>query len=151
MAQFRLQYPGIQFHLRVASPAAVTVAVLNGDADVGLTYSRSADRDITVQHRQAAPVIAIMRPDHALARAHSVTLAQMHAYPIALPERDNTVRQLFDIGCSQRGLVFEPALVCNCRIPDDCIDFKRYPLFMARSVLQELIKSLQSTQGVKPC
>ena len=38
-----------------------------------------------------------------------------------------------------------------CRIPDDCIDSKRYPLFMARSVLQELIKSLQSTQGVKPC
>lgn len=113
MAQFRLQYPGIQFHLRVASPAAVTVAVLNGDADIGLTYSRSAERDITVQHRQAAPVIAIMRPDHPLARAHSVTLAQMHAYPIALPERDNTVRQLFDIGCSQRGLVFEPALVCN--------------------------------------
>ncbi|RZJ59604.1 MAG: LysR family transcriptional regulator, partial [Acidovorax sp.] len=37
----------------------------------------------------------------------------MHGYPIALPERDNTVRQLFDIGCSQRGLVFEPALVCN--------------------------------------
>ena len=63
MAQFRQQYPGIQFHLRVASPAAVTVAVLNGDADIGLTYSRSAERDIVVQHRQAAPVIAIMRPD----------------------------------------------------------------------------------------
>ena len=39
----------------------------------------------------------------------------------------------------------------NCRIPDDCIDSKRYPLFMARAVLKELIESLQSTQGVKPC
>lgn len=113
MAQFRERYPGMQFRLSVASPAAVTVAVLNGDADVGLTYSRSAERDITVQHREASPVIAIMRPDHPLARFSSVTLAQMHAHPIALPERDNTVRQLFDIGCSQRGLVFEPALVCN--------------------------------------
>lgn len=113
MAQFRQQYPGIQFHVRVASPAAVTTTVLHGDADVGLTYSRSAERDIRVQHREASPVIAIMRPDHALARFKSVTLAQMHPYPIALPERDNTVRQLFDIGCSQRGLVFEPVLVCN--------------------------------------
>ena len=42
-------------------------------------------------------------------------------------------------------------VLSSCRIPDDCIDSKRYPLFMARSVLQELIKSLQSTQGVKPC
>jgi len=113
IALFRTQYPGIQFHLRVVSPAAVTTAVLHGDADIGLTYSRSAERDITVQHREASPVIAIMRPDHALAHLPSVTLAQMHSYPIALPELDNTVRQLFDIGCSQRNLVFEPALVCN--------------------------------------
>ena len=39
----------------------------------------------------------------------------------------------------------------RCRIPDDCIDSKRYPLFIARAVLKELIESLQSIQGVKPC
>lgn len=39
----------------------------------------------------------------------------------------------------------------SCRIPDDCIDSKRYPLFIARAVLKELIESLQSIQGVKPC
>ena len=39
----------------------------------------------------------------------------------------------------------------KCRIPDDCIDSRRYPLFMARAVLKELIESLQSTRGVKPC
>ena len=39
----------------------------------------------------------------------------------------------------------------RCRIPDDCIDLKRYPLLMARAVLQELIESLQSPLGVKPC
>ena len=113
MTLFRTKYPGIHFHLRVASPAAVTAAVVNGDVDIGLTYSRSAERDITVQHRAASPVIAIMRPDHALAHLKSVTLTQLHQHPIALPERDNTVRQLFDIGCSQLGLVFEPVLVCN--------------------------------------
>lgn len=36
----------------------------------------------------------------------------------------------------------------TCRIPDDCIDEKRYPLFMARAVLRELIESLQSTGSV---
>ena len=39
----------------------------------------------------------------------------------------------------------------KCRIPDDCIDSKRYPLFMARAVLKELIKSFQTTRGVTPC
>jgi len=34
----------------------------------------------------------------------------------------------------------------KCRIPDDCIYSKRYPLFMARAVLQELIESLQKRE-----
>ena len=56
-------------------------------------------------------------------------------------------------------LAFDPVIITHpgvwfattCRIPDDCIDSKRYPLFIARAVLKELIESLQSTQGVKPC
>lgn len=36
-------------------------------------------------------------------------------------------------------------LVGKCRIPDDCIDKYRYPLFMAREVLRELVQSVQST------
>ena len=113
MAEFRARHPGIVFHLRVVAPAQVTAAVRNGEVDIGLTYSRAAEHDIEVRHMQAAPVYAIMRADHPLARFPSVTLAQMHPHPVALPERDNTVRQLFDIGCSQRRLVFEPVLVSN--------------------------------------
>ena len=33
----------------------------------------------------------------------------------------------------------------RCRIPDDWIDKKRFPLFFARDVLRELVQSLQST------
>ena len=36
----------------------------------------------------------------------------------------------------------------KCRIPDDCINEKLYPLFMACAVLKELIKLLQSTGSV---
>ena len=39
-------------------------------------------------------------------------------------------------------------LIVSCRIPDDCIDKNRYPLFMARSVLRELIESLPSTRSL---
>ena len=41
--------------------------------------------------------------------------------------------------------------MASCRIPDDCIDEKRYPLFIARAVLKELIQSLQSTGSAKTC
>ncbi|WP_197087249.1 MULTISPECIES: LysR family transcriptional regulator [unclassified Bradyrhizobium] len=113
IATFRVQYPGVQFLLHAVGPTQVSDAVLLGDADIGLTYSRAAVRGIRVEHRQPASVFAIMRPDHALAGSRSVTLAQMHPFPIALSSADNTVRQLFDVGCSNRGLVFEPVLVSN--------------------------------------
>lgn len=113
IAAFSARYPGIQFQLNATSPALVTDAVLLGDADIGLTYSRAAVRGIRIEYRQPASVFAIMRPDHALATSRSVTLAQMHPFPIALSNPDNTVRQLFDLACSNRGLVFEPVLVSN--------------------------------------
>jgi DNA-binding transcriptional LysR family regulator len=107
-AAFRRRFPGIQFHLQVAGPAEVTAAVLRGDADIGLTYSRAAEQGIAVAHRQSTAVLAVMRPDHPLARRRRVTLAQLQAHPVALPDRGSTVRQLFDIGCSHEGLAFEP-------------------------------------------
>jgi len=36
----------------------------------------------------------------------------------------------------------------RCRIPDDCIDSKRYPLFMAREVMRQLIDNLCVTTAV---
>ena len=32
----------------------------------------------------------------------------------------------------------------TCRIPDDCLDPKRYPLFMGRAVMQELVNGLKA-------
>ena len=38
--------------------------------------------------------------------------------------------------------------IYKCRIPDDCIDSKRYPLFMAREVMRQLIDNLCVTTAV---
>jgi hypothetical protein len=45
------------------------------------------------------------------------------------------------------------SLVHTCRIPDDCIDSKRYPLFMAREVMRQLIDNHASPQQStrEPC
>ena len=44
---------------------------------------------------------------------------------------------------------FSCSRVLTCRIPDDCIDSKRYPLFMARDVMRVLIEQLQA-EGATP-
>jgi DNA-binding transcriptional LysR family regulator len=113
IVEFRQRFPGIQFDVQAMGPAEVSTAILHGDADIGLTYSRAAERGIRVEYQQPASVFAIMRPDHVLAKYDRISLAQMHPYAVALSMADTTVRQLFDIACSNRGLVFEPVLESN--------------------------------------
>ena len=53
------------------------------------------------------------------------------------------------VGIRHRGGVSADLGFGKCSIPDDCIDYKRYPLFMARSVMRALIEQLKAeTRGV---
>ena len=112
-SDFVTQHPGIQFHLAVHPPAECTRRILHGDADIGITMSRTPENGIQVEHTQPSPLLAVMRPGHPLTRFKQISLSQLLAYPIALPEPDTTVRQLFDIACSRQRLNFEPVLTSN--------------------------------------
>lgn len=110
---FRALNEGIVFELNVEPPARVSARVRDGDVDIGLKFSRAPDKEIKVEYRQPAPVLALMRHDHPLARASSVTLADMSAYPLALPAPDTTVRQMIDVECSRQQLLMEAVLSSN--------------------------------------
>ncbi|WP_309680183.1 LysR family transcriptional regulator [Polaromonas sp.] len=110
---FRARNEGIVFELNVEPPAQVSARVRDGDADIGLKFSRAPDKEIKVEYRQPAPVLALMRHDHPLARSRSVTLARMSAYPVALPAPDTTVRQMIDMECSRQQLLIESVLTSN--------------------------------------
>ncbi|AGK49926.1 bacterial regulatory helix-turn-helix, lysR family protein [Burkholderia thailandensis MSMB121] len=113
IADFRRTYPGIVFQAAVCAPADVTRRVKKGEADVGVTFSRTPESDIKVEHRQGAPVMAVMRGDHPLARFGQVSVLQMSAYPLALPDPSTTIRQLFDVVSSRQNLMIEPVMVSN--------------------------------------
>ena len=43
-----------------------------------------------------------------------------------------------------------PVIICSCSIPEHCIDARRLPLFIARSVLRGLIAGLRAdAKGVR--
>ena len=112
-ARFQQTHAGIGFDVQVLPTAEVPAAVRSGAADIGLCFSRAPEKDIQVAWRQSAPVVALLPPGHALARARSVTLARMATYPLALPPAQATVRQMLDIACSRQDLRLAPVLVSN--------------------------------------
>ncbi|AMP00184.1 bacterial regulatory helix-turn-helix, lysR family protein [Collimonas arenae] len=113
ISDFQKKYPAIVFQLYVGPPASVSRQVREGNADIGLTFSRIPEPNIKVVHQQPAPVMAIMRKDHPLSQFKQVSLSQLAAYPIALPEPNTTLRQLFDLACNRQQLLFEPVLTSN--------------------------------------
>jgi len=113
IADFQQKYPAIQFQVYVGPPASLSRQVREGNADIGIAFSRMPQPDIKVEHQQPAPVMAVMRHDHPLGEFKQVSLAQLLPYPIALPGPDTTLRQLFDIACSHQQLLFEPVLTSN--------------------------------------
>lgn len=113
ISDFTEQHPGIQFHLGVYPPAESTRRILHGDADIGIVMSRGAEKDIKIEHLQPSPVMAVMGHGHPLSAFKQLNLLQLQPYPLALPEPDTTVRQLFDIACSRQRLDVQPVLTSS--------------------------------------
>lgn len=111
--EFQERYPGIHFDVTICGPVRTSDLVRSGEADIGLSISRIAQKEIRVEYSQPSPVRVIMRPDHPLADRSAITLAELAGYPLALPSADTSLRQTVDIACSRRGLVIEPKVESN--------------------------------------
>ena len=115
VTEFQALHAGVQFQLHVAAPAQVTRHVQQGECDIGLVFTlhRVGQKNVHVEHREPAPGLAVMRAGHPLAGCKQVTLAQLAAFPMALPSADTTLRQLFDIACVRRRVAITPVFTSN--------------------------------------
>ncbi|MDO5288800.1 MAG: LysR substrate-binding domain-containing protein [Pseudomonadota bacterium] len=112
-ALFRQQHPGVRFAVTQIGTAHVPQQVLSGHADIGLCFSMAPVKGICVNHRQRAPVLAVMAPGHPLSAARRPRLADLAAHRLALPPPETAIRQMIDLACSRQGLLLEPVLTSN--------------------------------------
>ena len=116
LARHREAAPNARYALRSGTPSQVEHWVTVGEMDVGLAFSSGSSGNtsaLNVVHSSLMPVCALLGADHPLASRASLTLADLQAYPVALLERGTTVRQLFDLCCSTRGVRIEPVMSSN--------------------------------------
>ena len=112
-AAFQQSHPGVRFEVSMVPTLQVSAKVLAGDADIGLRFSMSPIKNIAVVHRQSAPVLAVLPPQHALATRPTLALADLASQPLALPPPETTIRQMIDLACSRQGVQLDPVLVTN--------------------------------------
>lgn len=113
IARYRAAHPDTQFHLRVESPAAVSALLLRSEVDLALRFSLAPEPGVVVLHAAPAPVLAVMRPTHPLARRAHLAVRDVVDFPVLAGEAQTTGRQLFDLACALAGLHCVPALESN--------------------------------------
>lgn len=113
VAEFQRAHGGVRFALEVCRQGDIPELLRRGDMDVGFTFGTSSEQSIQVELRHPAPILAVMAPDHPLARRRQLALSQLVGYPMVLPPLASTLRQLFDISCARQGLAVDAALTTN--------------------------------------
>lgn len=111
-ADFRAENPAVHFSLKVTGSQGVAEQIRAGECDLALQFSLHPERDVEVIASWPAPVLLVMHQTHPLAD-QPVNLCDLSAWPVALPEQNTTVRQLFDLSCQMSGSIVEPVLTCD--------------------------------------
>lgn len=113
MGSFQAAAPSAGIELHVGTPEEVSQRLLRGESDIGLKYVVAPEAGLHVEHAAPAPVLAVMRPAHPLARRRVVELAQAVRHPLLVGSPGMTARQLLDLACSAKGLQYRPLFVSN--------------------------------------
>ncbi|WP_313812090.1 LysR family transcriptional regulator [Glutamicibacter sp.] len=123
VALFCAQYPQTSVHLRVLPSAEAAVRVVEGTADLATVFALGPQRDVNVEFSTPAPAYAVVSVDHPLATRPRVSLDEVCDYPLCMPARGITQRELFDIATAMAGL--KPRIALSTDHVNPAVEFAR--------------------------
>jgi DNA-binding transcriptional LysR family regulator len=112
-AKFRERFGAVSFNVRLMPAPRVIEAVRQGECDIGIAFCAEPGADVLTLASVAEPIVLVVRPDHPLAERAEVAIEDLAALPLALPDADFGVRQIFDRTSAVAGFSLTPVLSSN--------------------------------------
>ncbi|SON56486.1 HTH-type transcriptional regulator GltC [Hartmannibacter diazotrophicus] len=103
LSRFSAAYPGIDIAVTLTISDEAEKLVLLGEVDVGLTFNPRERAALDIGFRRNLRIGAVVTPDHPLAKARTIGLADCMAYPLALPSKGLSLRHALDSTAVMRG------------------------------------------------
>jgi DNA-binding transcriptional LysR family regulator len=110
---FAQSYPGLSFEVAVIGGDGIVRAVIQEDAQIGLTFQARTDGRLAVLHRSVQPLHAIVAQKHPLAARRSVTLKHVSDHPLALQPSSHGVHQVVAAVARKEGVSLAPRFTCS--------------------------------------
>lgn len=111
LSEFGGQYPKLRFSVTITSAREAVEALENAEADIAVTLFSPGLSGVKVLSRSAIRYDVIMHAGHPLAQHEELTLDEIAACPIALPDKSFAARQTFDALFASENMVLDPAFV----------------------------------------
>ncbi|QND49202.1 LysR family transcriptional regulator [Rhizobium lusitanum] len=108
LAEFSLRYPKLRFEVTITSARSAIEAVNGAEADIAVTLFAPPLSGTKVRLRSEITYDVIAATSHPLAARKEVSLAELAAHSLAVPDRSFGARQAFDALFEREGLVLDP-------------------------------------------
>lgn len=104
IATFQKKHPRVSFDLKVMDHERALAALTAYEADLALVFRPAMWPTIRVITSKPQRLAAVFRSDHPLAAKKTIRLSDCAPYPVALPDRSLSGRQILDEACARREL-----------------------------------------------
>jgi DNA-binding transcriptional LysR family regulator len=111
-ANFSAQHPHIRISIRAMPVREILDALINGDADLGLSFNLPPSPQLECLWEMDTSLGAVIAPTHPLARMESIPLVFCTSYPLIFADRSMLIHGIVADTFVEAGLSVEPAFQC---------------------------------------
>jgi DNA-binding transcriptional LysR family regulator len=110
LGRFKNQYPEIELDLRIGNTQQVQEWVLNRELILGIIGETPTHKDLKSDPYVKDVLIAIVPPDHKLARKKSVSISELSKEPFITREEGSNTRKTFENAFERHGAKLQIAM-----------------------------------------
>jgi len=96
LSEFQTKYPAISCQVHFGSTDRIVEAVVDDETDIGITFNGPNRPDLATMAELVQPLKCLVGPRHPLADKTEVSLKDVLAFPLALPETSFGMRRMID-------------------------------------------------------
>lgn len=96
LVSFKAQYPGIDHNIQMAGAQGVVDLILEGRAELGLTFNPPTAQTVRVERTLVYQLGAVVPPDHPLAGREEVGFAECADHGLVIPDESISLRAVLD-------------------------------------------------------
>jgi DNA-binding transcriptional LysR family regulator len=94
LGDFKAKYPDVNVHLKVSNTEGIVSMVENNIIDLGVVEAPVANKNLVVDICRVDQLVAIVPPNHPLAREKSVSIRRIVEYPYICREEGSGTREV---------------------------------------------------------